>query len=260
MRSWIGAALLAAAQGLALAAPATTGARAETMQGQVVRVIDGDSVLLKTADDRPPIEIRLHGIDAPEGCQEGGPEAREALQEMLRGRLVRASMRGRDHYGRSLATLEVDGVVVNQRMVAEGHAWSLRTKWDRGPYVAQERVAQSLGRGLHATGRAIAPAEFRRRHGPCGRPDADGAPGTADAARDATAPQAATVAPAAKAAPAALAAGAPATTSAFRCDGRTRCAQMRSCEEATWFLRHCPGVQMDGDGNGVPCERQWCRR
>jgi hypothetical protein len=33
---------------------------------------------------------------------------------------------------------------------------------------------------------------------------------------------------------------------------------MKSCEEATYFLRHCPNVQMDGNNDGVPCERQWC--
>jgi len=44
----------------------------------------------------------------------------------------------------------------------------------------------------------------------------------------------------------------------FRCDGRTHCSQMNSCEEATFFLRNCPGVQMDGDGDGIPCERQLC--
>jgi hypothetical protein len=46
----------------------------------------------------------------------------------------------------------------------------------------------------------------------------------------------------------------------FRCDGRTYCSQMTSCEEATWFLQNCPGVKMDGEGDGVPCEKQWCRR
>jgi Excalibur calcium-binding domain len=46
--------------------------------------------------------------------------------------------------------------------------------------------------------------------------------------------------------------------SRFRCDGRVYCSQMTSCEEATWFLQHCPGVKMDGEGDGVPCERQWC--
>jgi cold shock CspA family protein len=45
---------------------------------------------------------------------------------------------------------------------------------------------------------------------------------------------------------------------AFRCDGRTHCSQMTSCEEATFFLRNCPNTKMDGDGDGVPCERQWC--
>lgn len=47
-------------------------------------------------------------------------------------------------------------------------------------------------------------------------------------------------------------------SSTFRCDGRTHCSQMTSCQEATYFLRHCPGVQMDGNRDGVPCEQQWC--
>jgi hypothetical protein len=46
----------------------------------------------------------------------------------------------------------------------------------------------------------------------------------------------------------------------FKCDGRTYCSQMTSCSEATFFLRNCPGVQMDGDNDGIPCERQWCSR
>ncbi|MBK1616525.1 calcium-binding protein [Rubrivivax gelatinosus] len=50
-----------------------------------------------------------------------------------------------------------------------------------------------------------------------------------------------------------------ATSSRFSCDGRTYCSQMHSCEEAKFFLDHCPGVKMDGDGDGIPCETQWCR-
>ncbi|WP_338416463.1 calcium-binding protein [uncultured Sphaerotilus sp.] len=48
----------------------------------------------------------------------------------------------------------------------------------------------------------------------------------------------------------------------FNCDGRTRCSQMTSCEEAKYFLANCPGVKMDGSrggsgpGNGIPCERE----
>lgn len=46
--------------------------------------------------------------------------------------------------------------------------------------------------------------------------------------------------------------------SPFECDGRTHCSEMTSCEEAEYFLEHCPGTKMDGDNDGIPCERQWC--
>ena len=48
-------------------------------------------------------------------------------------------------------------------------------------------------------------------------------------------------------------------TATFSCDGRTYCSQMTSCAEATFFLQNCPGVKMDGNHDGVPCERQWCK-
>ncbi len=44
----------------------------------------------------------------------------------------------------------------------------------------------------------------------------------------------------------------------FECDGRQHCSQMTSCGEATYFIQHCPNTKMDGDRDGVPCERQWC--
>jgi hypothetical protein len=49
-----------------------------------------------------------------------------------------------------------------------------------------------------------------------------------------------------------------AASSSFSCDGRTMCPQMTSCAEATYFIQHCPGTKMDGNNDGVPCERQWC--
>jgi hypothetical protein len=45
----------------------------------------------------------------------------------------------------------------------------------------------------------------------------------------------------------------------FSCDSRQYCSQMHSCEEATWMLEHCPGMKMDGNNDGVPCEQQWCK-
>lgn len=45
---------------------------------------------------------------------------------------------------------------------------------------------------------------------------------------------------------------------AFQCDGRKSCSQMTSCNEAKFFLKNCPGVEMDGDHDGIPCEQQHC--
>lgn len=48
-------------------------------------------------------------------------------------------------------------------------------------------------------------------------------------------------------------------TSKFKCDGRTTCSTMSSCEEASFFTKNCPNTTMDGDGDGIPCEDQWCQ-
>jgi len=64
-----------------------------------------------------------------------------------------------------------------------------------------------------------------------------------------TAPQAASVLPLSSK---------PAAAS-FKCDGRKYCSQMTSCAEAKSFLQNCPGTEMDGDSDGIPCESQWCK-
>ncbi|MBU3021292.1 cold shock domain-containing protein [Aestuariibacter sp. A3R04] len=44
----------------------------------------------------------------------------------------------------------------------------------------------------------------------------------------------------------------------FRCEGKTHCSQMTSCDEARFYLANCPSVKIDGDNDGEPCERQLC--
>ena len=41
----------------------------------------------------------------------------------------------------------------------------------------------------------------------------------------------------------------------FRCDGRQHCSQMTSRAEAEFFVQNCPNTKMDGDYDGIPCER-----
>ncbi len=51
----------------------------------------------------------------------------------------------------------------------------------------------------------------------------------------------------------------PVDTTKYSCSGKTVCTEMNSCGEAKFYLQNCPGVTIDGDGDGIPCEEQWCR-
>lgn len=224
-----------------------------TVQGVVTKVTDGDSLWVMPLG--PPgqagIEVRLRDIDAPEICQVWGQEARRALEELVLGMTVDLRIIGRDTYGRTLGYVQADGVDVGRRMVEEGHAWSTRTRWDRGPLVKEERMAGALRRGLHGLPGAVMPRDFRQGHGPC----------LAEAAAVRAAPTPALgpsqLPPAPQRQP--RTAMPPLPDNAFRCDGRTHCSQMTSCAEARFFLDNCPGVKMDGNRDGIPCERQWCK-
>lgn len=44
----------------------------------------------------------------------------------------------------------------------------------------------------------------------------------------------------------------------FQCEGKQHCSEMSSCEEAEFYLEQCPDVLIDGDRDGIPCERQLC--
>ena len=216
------------------------------LTGTVSRVVDGDTLWLATAGASEPVVVRIEGIDAPESCQVGGKEATAALTALALSRSVRVRVIEHDDYGRTVGRV-FDGVLdLGNRMVRDGQAWSTRYKFDRGPYVGEERMALALKRGLHAPGGAVMPRDFRKQHGPCegaARKPSSAAP---VAFRDAVA-----------AAPTGTVQTA---ATARHCDGRRYCSQMTSCDEATWFLQHCAGTQMDGDRDGVPCETQWCRK
>jgi endonuclease YncB( thermonuclease family) len=217
------------------------------LTGQVSRIVDGDTLWLKTAADAEPVVIRIEGIDAPESCQAGGTDATQALTKLVLNRNVTVRIVARDEHARVVGKVFDGTVDVGDRMVRDGHAWSARFKYDRGPYMAEERMAIALKRGLHGEGGAVQPRDFRQSHGPCD--------GRAGAAPSGVATKAAALAVAPVDAPVVAALG-----SNYRCDGRTYCSQMTSCQEATWFSKNCPGAKMDGNNDGVPCEKQWCKR
>ena len=143
---------------------------ADSWPAVVTYVVDGDSVWVRSVERRSRVKLRLLGIDAPEICQNQGPQARAALQKLVLNQPVRVTVRARDRYGRALAKVEraEDGRDVSQAMVAAGWAWVDRFGGHHAAYESDEDAARHAQRGVF--GQAVvaeSPADFRRRHGPC---------------------------------------------------------------------------------------------
>jgi micrococcal nuclease len=116
---------------LLLTAGAVGSAAAEvpkTLLGQVVSVVDGDTI--KVRIDNRTETVRYIGMNAPElhhptkGEEPGGREATEANRKLVDGQTVRLELdvQERDRYGRLLAYVYVGDIMVNEELVAQGYA------------------------------------------------------------------------------------------------------------------------------------------
>jgi len=94
-------------------------AAADTLEGRVVRVVDGDTVIVLDAV-RAQHRVRLATIDAPESGQPFGRRAKEHLAGLVAGQAVRVDGHKRDRYGRLIGRLLHQGQDVNLRMVRDG--------------------------------------------------------------------------------------------------------------------------------------------
>lgn len=138
--------------------------------GKVTYITDGDTLWVQPGQGGKPVKIRVDGIDAPEICQAGGRAARAALAHRIADRTVAVATRRHDDFGRTLATIQLDGQDIGGWMISQGHAWSYRYRRDAGPYLVLQHEAQSARRGLFADPGALPPRVFRQRHGACHPP------------------------------------------------------------------------------------------
>ena len=149
-----------------LCAPARAAELPSSYQAHVIRVIDGDTVVVARAIDTEPRHVRLVGVDAPEirhgavcvSVSPCGCEATVALRELLpNGAAVFVQVTGRDRYGRDLGfvwrpLLSPEGtiapapsryVLANLALVAIGLA-RVEYRWPfewRNEFAAAERSA-----------------------------------------------------------------------------------------------------------------------
>jgi endonuclease YncB( thermonuclease family) len=155
--------------GLALLAgivSAATATQAQVQTVRVIRVVDGDTVVVSTAESLN-LKVRLQGIDAPECGMPFGPQAHRFLEQLVLGRTVQMATTGRDRYGRTVATLAVGGQDAGFAMLRSGLAWhDHRFHRQRPPgstshYGEAQQVAVLNFTGLWAEPRQPAPWLWR---------------------------------------------------------------------------------------------------
>lgn len=86
------------------------------------RVVDGDTFWVTNLRDGSEWKVRLWGVNAPDQGECYFDKATMELEKMLVGKKINFEKMGRDNYGRILAKVYVDGVGVEEMLVAAGAA------------------------------------------------------------------------------------------------------------------------------------------
>jgi endonuclease YncB( thermonuclease family) len=201
---------------------------AEEFSGKVIAVLDGDTVLVLRGAQQ--VKVRLANIDAPEKAQEYGMASKQSLVEMVLRKQVQVSSQAVDQYGRMVAHLSVDGLNVNEEQVRRGMAWEYSNFHSNQALIALQEEARQAPRGLWAQGNPTPPWDWRKQHP-------------------------STVAEQPHAVVSATTTRATATSLDHSCGNKKHCSEMSSCEEAKYYLTQGGVKTLDGDGDGVPCEK-----
>lgn len=137
-------------------------AHAETINGRVVGISDGDTLTVLDASNTQ-FKIRLAAIDAPEKAQPFGQRGKQKLSEICFGKNASVIVVSTDRYGRSVADVDCAGINANEAMIQSGLAWVYR-KYDKGHehLYSLEEEAKNAKRGLWADSNPIAPWEWRK--------------------------------------------------------------------------------------------------
>jgi micrococcal nuclease len=134
----------------------------------VKRVVDGDTLLLDSGE-----RVRLIGIDTPESVQPDTPpepfghQASEFTQQLVEGRHVRLEFdrHREDQFGRTLAYVYLDKLLVNEEIVRQGFSraetrFHFRSDFQKR-FLAAEKEARAAERGIWSATPATNEAERR---------------------------------------------------------------------------------------------------
>lgn len=142
---------------------------AEEITGKVIRVIDGDTIEVKTIPDKilvyqAPIRVRLINIDAPEKKQPFGSWSADQMKKLVAGQSVTVSYTEHDRYGRIIGRVSLHGTDASTYMVNAGAAW-VYDRYNTDDHLPDfQRQAQAAKRGLWADSNPVPPWVWRRQN------------------------------------------------------------------------------------------------
>ncbi len=132
-----------------------------TLEGKVVRILDGDTIELLV--DKTPHRIRFYAIDTPEKNQAFGNNAREFTAEHSFQKDVKVIVRDKDRYGRIVGEVILpDGRNLNHELLKAGLAWWYRDYSDDPKLLEMELKAREQKIGLWKDKNPVAPWDFRK--------------------------------------------------------------------------------------------------
>jgi endonuclease YncB( thermonuclease family) len=168
--------------GFALALLTAAPTRGDLLEGRVVRVSDGDTIVVLDAN-KQQYKIRLAGIDAPESHQAFGEASRKHLAQLVAGKAVAVNWAKRDKYGRIVGKVMIapPDACPDSRpecpktldaclaQITSGLAWHFKryqaeqSEEDRERYAFAEVEARAKRAGLWKDPNPVPPWEWRER-------------------------------------------------------------------------------------------------
>lgn len=193
---------------------------------KVVGITDGDT--LTCLKDRTPLKVRLLNIDAPESAQPFGNRAKQTLARLAFKKNVRLHISGYDKYQRLLGVVfDESNRNINLKLVELGMAWAY---WKSEPIYRQaQQKAQTLKIGLWQDKHPINPYDWRKNKRSVPAQTMQNLPAI------------------------------PPLTTQVNCAVKLSCAKMEkqglSYAHALRYFQQCGWKELDGNHDGIPCNR-----
>lgn len=136
---------------------------AKEISGKVIKIVDGDTYDLLTAD-KQTLRIRMEGIDAPERGMPYYKVAKNYLGSLCFQKNVTVIVKETDVHGRLVANTYLDEKEIGQEMIRTGLAWHFK-KYSSDTLLSRlETEARLNKKGLWINSEPMSPWNNRKYH------------------------------------------------------------------------------------------------